>query len=190
MNNKSTTTKEERLRRALAISFLFFLCSFVGWCMEKTWFYFVYGVSADRGFLTLPFCPIYGGSLIVIRLLFGLPVKEGERYPNNLLRLLFYAVGAALVATAAELLTGWIFYSAFHIRLWSYRGYPHEFQGYICLPMSVAWGALIAAAMAGVWAPLEKRLRRVAYRPFAAINAILWIAVSLDFCVNLSLLFA
>ena len=188
MNPKSST-KAEKGRRALAISFLFFLVSFVGWCMEKTWFYFAYGANVDRGFLTLPFCPIYGGSLLAIRLLFGLPVKAGERYPFNLVRLILYAVGAALVATAAELVTGYLFYRAFHLRLWSYRGYPHEWGGYICLPMSVTWGALIATAMACVWAPLEKRLSRLPLRPFAALNALLWIAVSLDFCLNLSALF-
>lgn len=177
------------MRRALAISFLFFFCSFAGWCMEKTWFHFAYGVNADRGFLTLPLCPIYGGSLLVIRLLFGLPVKQGERYPYNLFRLLLYGAFAALVATAAELLTGWIFDKAFDLRLWSYRGYPHQWHGYICLPMSVSWGAMIAAAMAGIWAPLERVLCRIPSRPFAVLNVGLWIMISLDFCLNLSALF-
>lgn len=189
MGKAVVQSKEDKLRRALAISFLFFFCSFAGWCIEKIWFQLAYGVNEDRGFLTLPLCPIYGGSLLVIRLLFGLPVKQGEGYPQNVVRLLIYGAGAALVATAAELLTGWIFDTAFDLRLWSYRGYPHQWRGYICLPMSVAWGGMIAAAMGLIWSPLERVLSKLPSRPFAVLNAGLWIMISLDFCVNLSALF-
>ncbi|MGN0823336.1 MAG: hypothetical protein ACI4NG_06150 [Candidatus Gallimonas sp.] len=185
----NTTTKKSGVQTLCVPIALFFLFSFLGWGMEKLWFLFAYGENADRGFLTLPLCPIYGGSLLTIRALFGLPVKDGERYPHNLVRLLLYAFAASLVATAAELLTATFFDRAFGVRLWSYRGYPYEWRGYICLPMSVAWGALIVAAMGLIWTPLEKALGRAPTRVLVSLDALLVVAAALDFTINLVLLF-
>lgn len=172
-----------RGRRALAVSALFFFFSFVGWAWEKLWFFFAYGENADRGFLFLPFCTVYGSSLVLIRALLGFPATD-RRYPVNLLAFLGYAAAAALIATAAELATGLLFEHAFGARLWSYRGAPHEFCGYICLPVSVAWGMLIATAMAAVWRPLEALLMRIPVRVLAAANALLWVSVAVDFCLR------
>ncbi len=174
-----------KARKACTIFLLFVLFSFLGWCAEKALFLFAYHDRADRGFLTLPVCPIYGGALVAVRLMFGLPVKEGEKYPWNVLRLLGYALASSLVATAAELFTGAIFHDLFGIRLWSYAGYPNSYKGYVCLSMSVCWGVLIAGMMSLVWAPLERRLENVPVRrmlfPCGAIGS----ALAVDFIVNL-----
>lgn len=186
---RSALRGREGQRVFLSVLFLFFFTSFIGWCMEKSWFYFAYGVNADRGFLTLPFCTIYGSSLVVIRLLFGLPVREGEGYPRNLLRVLLYAAFSALAATAAELFTGLFFENAFGVRLWSYRGYPHEFMGFVCLPMSAAWGLLITAGMAFVWTPLERVLKRAPVAALAWTDGVLSVALLLDFFLCVSAFF-
>lgn len=180
---QKSKTKGERLRRFLAIVLLFFVFSFLGWGMEKLTFLFLYGENADRGFLRLPFCPIYGGSLLFVRLLFGFPLKD-RPYPLNLLLLLAYAAGAAFLATAAELLTGVLSEYAFGIRLWSYCGYPHEYRGYICLPMSIAWGALITVAMAALWAPAERALSRAPAAVLLSADALLSLALLLDFILT------
>lgn len=180
----------ERGRTLLAVLLLFFAFSFLGWCMEKLFFLIAYGVNADRGFLKLPFCTIYGGSLAVVRLMFGLPLQKNLRYPFNLLSFLLYALGAALVATAAELFTGVFFDKIFGVRLWTYRGYPHEFGGYICLPMSVTWGALIAFAMSALWTPLERAAVKLPVSALAWSGGLLSLALSLDFLLCLAALIA
>lgn len=189
MAHTKQLAREDGRKTFLSVLFLFFFTSFIGWCMEKFWFYVAYGVNADRGFLTLPFCTIYGSSLVVIRLLFGLPVKEGEGYPRNLIRILLYSALSALAATAAELLTGLFFEKAFGVRLWSYRGYPHEFMEYICLPMSAAWGLLITAGMAFVWTPAERALKRAPYSALAWTDGVLSLALLLDFFLCVSAFF-
>lgn len=170
----------------LAIVLLFFVFSFFGWCMEKLTFLVAYGENADRGFLHLPFCTIYGGALALIRLLLGVPLSKERAYPWNMLSLIGYAVGAALAATAAELTVGAFFYETYGLRLWTYRGYPHEFRGYICLPMSVAWGGLITVAMAVLWKPMERAVKRLPVVVLAAVDCFLAAALTADFFICLA----
>ena len=177
--------RAERLKTLLACGLLFFLISFLGWCMEKTYFYFSYGVNADRGFLSLPFCTIYGAPLLLVRALLGTPLKSDMPYPANIVRVILYALLASLIATAAELLVGVSFYRLLGVRLWSYRGYPHEYGGYICLQMSVAWGGLILLAMSFLWSPLERLFRRLPMGLLVFTNLVLGIALGLDFILSL-----
>ncbi len=177
--------RSERLKSLLACGLLFFLISFLGWCMEKAYFYVSYGVNADRGFLTLPFCTIYGAPLLLVRALLGTPLKEESGYPANILHVALYALLASLIATAAELLVGVTFHQLLGIRLWSYRGYPHEYGGYICLQMSVAWGGLILLAMTFLWTPLERIFRRLPTGLLVFVNLVFTLALGLDFALSL-----
>ena len=52
---------------------LFFILSFFGWCAETALFLFRWNVLADRGFLTLPFCTIYGTAVLAEHFLLGTP---------------------------------------------------------------------------------------------------------------------
>lgn len=186
--NEAVQGKGEGLHGFLAVVLLFFVFSFLGWGMEKLTFLIEYGENADRGFLRLPFCTIYGSSLVAIRLLFGLPLQRDRPYPLNMLSLVGYALGAALAATAAELAVGAFFYEAYGLRLWTYRGYPHEYRGYICLPMSLAWGALITFAMAALWAPAERAAKRLPVFALAAADVALAAALLTDFILLLAAL--
>lgn len=170
----------EKIRRILACSLLFFLFSFLGWAFEKILFFFAYGMNADRGFLTLPFCTVYGAALIFIRICLGLP-ETNAPYPLNLLRFLRYCVFAALIATAVELSTGLFFEEVFDARLWTYEDFPHAYRNYIALPVSIGWGASIAVGMAGVWAPLERRLANAPLPALAWSGSLLTLAIVLDF---------
>lgn len=171
---------ERRRRTLLAASLLFFLISFLGWCMEKGWFLLAYGVNADRGFLRLPFCTVYGSVTALVRAAFGEPLSHGERYPCTLLSVLVYSAGAALAATATEIAVGLLFGHVFGVQLWSYRNYPVRLTEYACLPMSLAWGFLLAVAVKAVWIPLERRLVRAPEALLKGANAVLWTAVLLD----------
>lgn len=165
--------------RVRAAAFLFFLFSFLGWGLEKFWFFIAYGVNEPRGFLTLPFCPIYGFSLLAIRALLGEPFRRGLAYPWNALFFLGYALLAALIASAAELATGLLFEHAFGERLWLYSYCQYNLLGYICLPASVGWGFLIPVALQAVWFPLERLLaprRWVGY-----VSAVLAVMLAADF---------
>ena len=63
---------------ASSLALLFFFISFAGWCGETLLFLIRFGQLRDRGFLTLPFCTIYGSSVLGVGLLLGTP--EGGRF--------------------------------------------------------------------------------------------------------------
>ena len=176
-----STLHAERGGKLTAAIFLFFLFSFLGWVLEKLWFIFAYGANVDRGFLTLPFCTVYGSALLLIRALLGEPFLREQSYPRNVLRFLCYAALAALIASAAELATGLLFEHAFGTRLWSYRDCPNNLFGYVCLPASVGWGFLIPFALQAVWFPLERRLALADGVVLRAVNGVLACALVLDF---------
>lgn len=173
-------THAERGGKFAAALFLFFLFSFLGWALEKLWFLFAYGVSVDRGFLTLPFCTVYGAALLVIRAVLGEPFRPALSYPMNILYFLGYAALAALIASAAELGTGLFFEHFFGVRLWAYYDCPNLF-GYVCLPASVGWGFLIPVALQAFWFPLERRLAAAGGRLLRAADGFLAAALIFDF---------
>lgn len=173
----------EKIGRVLACFVLSFLFSFLGWVFEKIYFYFAYGVNADRGFLTLPLCTVYGSALLFIRLIMGLP-RTDLPYPRNAFRWLLYCVLAASIATIVELSTGLFFEEVFDARLWTYRGYPHSYRNYICLPVSIGWGAAIGIGMAGIWAPLENALMRAPVSLLGWGSGILTLSILVDFLLT------
>ena len=59
-----------------AVSLMFFTISFLGWCLEVITCSSGFKYFSDRGFLTLPFCVIYGTPLCLIFLILGTP-REG-----------------------------------------------------------------------------------------------------------------
>ena len=179
--NGMGSTVSVRGGRANAAVFLFFLFSFLGWVLEKLWFLFAYGANADRGFLTLPFCTVYGSALLLIRAVLGAPYRPTLGYPKNMLFFLGYALSAALIASAAELVTGLLFEAAFGRRLWLYTGCGTTLWGYVCLPASVGWGFLIPVALQAFWFPLERRLALRDGTVLRAVNGALGCAVLLDF---------
>jgi uncharacterized membrane protein len=108
----------------------FLIYSFLGWCVEVSYFALVTGRFVNRGFLNGPVCPIYGfGVVIVFTCL--------DPLQHNLL-LLF--LGSVVLTSLLELVTGFVLEKLFHQRWWDYTGKPFNLHGYICLQFSIAWG--------------------------------------------------
>ena len=147
----------------------FLLASFVaffGWAFETVSFA-VMDISEDRGFLTLPFCYLYGSSVLLVYFLFGTPFggRAGKLYallrgekPSVLravaaavLQLLLYFSAVSLLATAMELVIGLVFIRWLDIPLWSYANFDHTFLDIICLDFSLLWGLLITVGMCTLW---------------------------------------
>ena len=57
------TPAESKAQRLYALALVFYFVSFIGWCGETLLFLVRFGRLRDRGFLTLPFCTIYGSCL-------------------------------------------------------------------------------------------------------------------------------
>lgn len=90
-------------------------------------------IILDRGFNKGPICTIYG--LAYLFIYFVMKPLDGKWF-------LLYVVGA-LFATALEYVAGVLLEKLFHQKLWDYTDFPLNFQGRICLFISLAWGLLV-----------------------------------------------
>lgn len=194
-NNKNGVPVSEidKKKKISTVSLMFFVVSFLGWCMEVVFCSSGLKNFNNRGFLTLPFCVIYGAPLCLIFLMIGTP-REGAlaaavertslgRGGKIFLRYALYFLLTASIATLFELVFGFVF-DKLGIWLWSYHRFPLNYKGYICLYFSLIWGFLITAFMSVAWKPLYKLLSLVPNGIAGTLNMILWFAVILDFSFN------
>lgn len=166
------TPAESKAQRLYALALVFYFVSFIGWCGETLLFLVRFGRLRDRGFLTLPFCTIYGSCLTGMYLFIGTPQNgrlaplfakaeglRGAARPAAKCGLYaLYFLCAALLPTLAELAFGGLFY-AFGVRLWDYGYKKVHLYGLISPDQSLLWGALITLAMRFAWEPLHAAMR-------------------------------
>ncbi|MCI8461630.1 MAG: putative ABC transporter permease [Lachnospiraceae bacterium] len=119
------------------ITWLFFVYSFAGWCIEVCWAAIQRRHFVNRGFVNGPLCPIYGFGSTLFALF--LPELTGN--------LFFLFLGGGLLAAMLEYLTGLLMEKIFHKKLWDYSHIRHNLGGYICLRYSLLWGVLAVVTM-------------------------------------------
>lgn len=118
------------------LAYFFIVYAFIGWILETVYASLEEGRFINRGFLNGPFCPIYGfGAVILILALHPI---------INNIYLLF--IGAVILTTSLEYLTGWVLEKTFGHKWWDYSQRRFNLQGRICLRFSVYWG-IIAVVM-------------------------------------------
>ena len=105
--------------------FLFYI--FLGWICETAFCSIAARKFINRGFLSGPFCPIYGFGAMMILLCFS-------HYQNDLAALfLFSMVGTSVL----EYITSFLLEKLFHLSLWDYSGRKWNLNGRICLRNSL-----------------------------------------------------
>ncbi len=132
----------------------FFLYSFCGWLMETVLCSVRERRFVNRGFLNGPLCPIYGCGVTLI-MIFLLPVRNGLSMLGLAIPIVF--IVGTLLASIVEFVTSWLMEKLFHARWWDYSHIRYNLGGRICLPISLAWGAL-ATLFVYVVQPLLERL--------------------------------
>ena len=162
--------------------------SLAGWCFEVVGRYAVYGVLADRGFVTLPLCPIYGITLIATYLFFGTPSRPKAlfrqlRTSRTILRYALYFISVTVFSTAVELLTALVF-TSFGVQLWTYHEQPFNLFGVVCLGYSLLWGVLITAFMGFVWERAYAVIKKIPAKAVISVGVSLGVAISMDFLIN------
>lgn len=170
---------------------LYMLIAFLGWLWEVLYVRFVYGEFTDRGFISMPFCPIYGTAVFSAYFLLGTPQKGRGILKNvksalaiNLLYLLF----ALLIPTLTELIIGIFFDKVLGVTLWDYSYMPLNFGGYICLPVSLVWTAAVYAFMRFAFLPLKNAVFRIPNVIALILAVALFIAASADAVINFLML--
>jgi uncharacterized membrane protein len=108
----------------------FVIYSILGWLVESIYMSICNKKLTNRGFMFLPFCPIYGfGATIGCILLSPLV--------GNVI--LLYVV-SAVVATIFEYLVAKLMIGLFGKLWWDYNEKPLNYKGIICLESTLAWG--------------------------------------------------
>ncbi len=108
---------------------IFFIYSFLGWCLEVCFFALNTGKFVNRGFLNGPVCPIYGFGVVIVVLCLT-PLMENTPALSGL--------GAPHFPAGTGV--GFALEKLFHQRWWDYTNEPFNLGGYICLRFSLAWG--------------------------------------------------
>ena len=124
----------------MSVLFWYFLFySFLGYLLEKVFAFFTRSPhQVRRCFLLLPLCPVYGlGMLAVLAA------------PKGVLSSPLLPLWGAAAATGVEYAVHWWYESFLGVRFWDYRGQAGNLRGRVCLPFSLVWGLLTAAAV--VW---------------------------------------
>lgn len=114
------------------LAMLFFTYSFVAWLAETTVATIKEKDFRNRGFVSGPFCFIYGitGTLLTITL------QDLRSNP------FFLFLGCMVVSTAIEWFTGKLLERMKQKKWWDYSAKRWNLDGYICLQYSLLWGLL------------------------------------------------
>lgn len=109
---------------------LFLIYSFLGWIMETVTAAVKQKTFVNRGLINAPFCVLYGFAAVIIT------VFSGE------LRGFWFFADAIILSTLLEWMAGHLIERMFHERWWDYSEKRWNFDGYICLQVSLLWGIL------------------------------------------------
>lgn len=180
-------------RRIMIFFLIGMLVSFLSWIWETVDATFFLKSPNDRGFLTMPICPIYGVSLVLIYFLIGTPrtmrlLKKEILTKRPLLRYALYFVLSALIASVVELLTGILFKEVFGIYLWYYRGGVGNILGLVALKPAIKWGVALTAFMRLVFDPILRWLYKRSNRALAIWFWILLALLLIDTTFNFTYL--
>lgn len=124
---------------------MFIISAFIGWIYEIICVLIIYGQYYDRGILHLPFCPIYGFGMLVLYIIFHKVKNKGIIF-----------IGSAIITTLVELITSYVAEYKFHIIMWTYEGWPLNFQNRISLISSMIFGLMALVFMLIIKPAIEK----------------------------------
>ena len=155
----------------------FFLFSILGWVVESIYMSFCNKKLTNRGFMTGPFCPIYGFGAVLGYLILH-PLAD------NLVAL--YFVGAFL-ATAFEFIVAKLMLRLFGEVWWDYNDKPCNYKGILCLESTIAWGFYAGVIITFLF---DKVMSFVDCFPMAwGIKTIvlIFVMIAFDFCYHFAI---
>lgn len=154
----------------------FFIYSFIGWVLEVIMVLFQTKELENRGFINLPFLPIYGFGAVAISMIFK----------NDDYQWFKIAFVGGVLATLLELGTSILLEKAFAISLWDYGNMQYTYEGRISL-LSTVFFMIGSVIIIKVINPIiERKIRRLKYNSnFEMILGGLCIITFIDFVYTL-----
>lgn len=113
--------------------------AFCGWVLETAYASLRAGRWVNRGFLSGPFCPIYGLGAGLILLSSDYFAKALPQYGQSHVALLLASI---ILVSVLELVAGWGLMRIFRRRWWDYSANRWNIGGYVCATYSLLWGGL------------------------------------------------
>ena len=117
--------------KVMFLTFIFIVYSFLGWLFESLKTSIKEKRIVNRGMLNLPFVIVYGLAAVIISIAF---------FDTRNILLIF--IGSTIYTSFLELTAGKVLEIFNKGRWWDYSKFKFNIEGYICLPMSLLWGAL------------------------------------------------
>lgn len=106
--------------------------SFLGWVCECSYCSIGQNKIVNRGFMTGPFCPIYGfGAVLILTFL--------QFFPTSVLAIF---IGGMILTSALEYFTSFAMEKIFNAKWWDYSGKRFNINGRVCLLNSTLFGFL------------------------------------------------
>ena len=119
------------------ICLYFLVYSFGGWVVEVIFHAVALGKVINRGFLNGPVCPVYGFGVLSVFALLNTIQSGGHQMSEGMI----FVFGFVL-ATAVELIAGWMLDVCFHARWWDYSKKKFNINGRIIFMDISAWSSL------------------------------------------------
>ena len=162
------------MKKIYSLYLLFIFISFIGFLYETLLAYLFQFSDLDRGFLSLPLCPIYGSGVIITYLIFNLP-RDMKIFNYTLkskrkLKLYLYFLFSAILATLLEWIVGVFFEKYFNIVLWEYSSLMLNFNKYCSLLPSILWGLAITTFMNTLFEKLYNKINNIKYENMIVIT--------------------
>lgn len=171
---------KEVLTKYVFYIFSFFIFSFLGWLMETTLCYGLFGYYTKRGFLYSPICPIYGTGALILMIYLD---KSTSRNTYLKLFILF-----TIVFSFFEYIVGFALEALFATRWWDYSYSRYNLNGRVTLLNSFFWG-IITLIFAHFIYPLTQKFKNkiisnIPNNIQIFISLILVIGISVDFILS------
>ena len=152
----------------------FFIYCFLGWVWESCYVSAKNREWINRGFLHGPMLPIYGSGAIIV-LICTIGVRD-----QIVLTFLFGMIGATIL----EYVTGAYMERLFRVRYWDYSHMPLNLKGYICLPVSLGWGAFSVLLVRVIHVPIENLVLQIPERIAEVVSVVCSFAFAADFTLS------
>lgn len=153
---------------------LFIIYGLLGWCVEVLYVGFGTGHFYNRGFLHMPFLPIYAFGALLITLTLS-------EFNNPLLVYIF----GVIVTSIIEYITSVAMEKIFHTRWWDYSNNFLNINGRVCLKNSLLFGLLSLVVIYEFNPFLLPIIQSFEYETLRTLNTIILAALSIDLIYTL-----
>lgn len=145
---------------------LFFIYGFLGWVLETVVAAAKQKRFVNKGLINGPCCMLYGvGACVVSAFCYEL-------------RGIWLFAAATIISTVIEWIAGHIIEKLYHEKWWDYSKVKWNLDGYICLTMSLMWGALCTVTVTWIDPLLLTVFKMI---PVLAVKMILWVLFGILF---------